>query len=110
VARVKAGNMVNEARTWAETMLHDARARAETLERQSQGKAQVARAGCNAQAHTDILGALSQEKCLLEKNIDELRAFAQEHHIRITACMRTSFRCWTSRIRHPSNPIHTQQA
>jgi hypothetical protein len=51
VARVKAGNMVNEARTWAETMLHDARARAETLERQSQGKAQVARAGCNAQAH-----------------------------------------------------------
>jgi hypothetical protein len=60
--------------------------------------------------HTDILGALSQEKCLLEKNIDELRAFAQEHHIRITACMRTSFRCWTSRIRHPSNPIHTQQA
>jgi hypothetical protein len=83
-ARVKARDVVDEARVRADTMLHDARITAETLERRSWEGVALLEQDATLR-HTEALDALSQEKCLLERNIDELRAFTQENHTRITA-------------------------
>jgi cell division septum initiation protein DivIVA len=90
-AVVKAKNMVNEARIRAETMLHDACTKAETLERQSREKAGALERAATRK-HTEIFDALSQEKRLLEKNIDELRASAQEYRTRITIYVQSQLR------------------
>jgi DivIVA domain-containing protein len=81
-ARAKAEGMVTEARARGETMLNDARTRAETLERQSREKAASLERDA-ARKHTEILGAINQEKILLEKKIDELRTFEREYRTRL---------------------------
>ncbi|MDT7711864.1 MAG: hypothetical protein QOG46_553 [Pseudonocardiales bacterium] len=77
-ARAKAEGMVTEARSRAETMLNDARTKAETLERQSREKAASLERDVTRK-HTEILGAINQEKILLEKKIDELRTVEHEY-------------------------------
>jgi DivIVA domain-containing protein len=77
-ARAKTEAMVTEARTRAETMLNDARTKAETLERQSREKAASLERDATDK-HTEILGAINQEKNILEKKTDELRTFEREY-------------------------------
>ena len=77
-ARAKADGMVSEARTRAETMLNDACTTAETLDRQSREKA-TSRKHDAARKHADIMGSISQEKSVLDKQVDELRAFEREY-------------------------------
>ena len=60
-ATAKAENIVTEARTRAETLLNDARGRAETRDRESRDKAAALERDA-ARKHTEILGALRQEK------------------------------------------------
>jgi hypothetical protein len=72
--------MVDEARVLAESMLHDTRATAEALERQSRERVALLEQDATRR-HTDVLDTLSQEKRLLEKNIDELRVFSQEYQL-----------------------------
>jgi DivIVA domain-containing protein len=81
-ARAKSDSMVNEARSRAETMLNDARTRAETLERQAREKA-VALERDAQRKHTEILGAIQQEKSSLDKKIDGLRTFEREYRTRL---------------------------
>ncbi|HEY2763879.1 MAG TPA: DivIVA domain-containing protein [Pseudonocardiaceae bacterium] len=90
-ARVKADSMVNEARTRAETMLNDARTRAETLERQSREKAASLERDAQRK-HTEILGAINQEKSALEKKIDELRTFEREYRTRLKTYLESQLR------------------
>jgi vacuolar-type H+-ATPase subunit H len=77
-ARAKADGMVSEARSRAETMLNDACTTAETLDRQSREKA-TSRKHDAARKHADIMGSISQEKSVLDKQVDELRAFEREY-------------------------------
>jgi DivIVA domain-containing protein len=81
-ARAKADGMVDEARTRAETTLNDARATAEELERQSREKAASLRRDA-ARKHAEIIGSITQEKSVLEKNVDELRTFEREYRNRL---------------------------
>jgi DivIVA domain-containing protein len=81
-ARTKADGMVTEARTQAETLLTDARTKAETLDRQSREKATSLQRDA-ARQHTEIIGAISQEKTILEKKIDDLRTFEHEYRTRL---------------------------
>ncbi|MGH3924335.1 MAG: DivIVA-like cell division protein Wag31 [Pseudonocardiaceae bacterium] len=90
-ARVKADSMVNEARTRAETMLNDARTRAETLERQSREKAASLEREAQRK-HTELLGAINQEKSALEKKIDELRTFEREYRTRLKTYLESQLR------------------
>ncbi|MGH3793946.1 MAG: DivIVA-like cell division protein Wag31 [Pseudonocardiaceae bacterium] len=90
-ARGKADSMVNEARTRAETMLNDARTRAETLERQSREKAASLERDAQRK-HTEILGAINQEKSALEKKIDELRTFEREYRTRLKTYLESQLR------------------
>lgn len=90
-ARAKADSMVNEARTRAETMLNDARTRAETLERQSREKAASLERDAQRK-HTEILGAINQEKSALEKKIDELRTFEREYRTRLKTYLESQLR------------------
>lgn len=90
-ARAKADSMVNEARTRAETMLNDARTRAETLDRQSREKAAALERDAQRK-HTEILGAINQEKSALEKKIDELRTFEREYRTRLKTYLESQLR------------------
>jgi hypothetical protein len=63
-------------------MLNDARTKAETLERQSREKAASLERDA-ARKHTEIIGPPSQEKSILEKKIDELRAFERGYRTRL---------------------------
>jgi DivIVA domain-containing protein len=82
-AMTRADGLVNEARTRAETLLHAARSKADSRDRQSREKAaSVERdAACKS---TEIVAALNQEKRILEKEIDELRAFERTYRTRLT--------------------------
>ena len=108
-ARAKAEGMVNEARTRAETMLNDARTRAETLERQSREKAASLERDA-ARKHTEIIAALSQEKSILEKKIDELRTFERGYRTRLKTYLDSQLRELAGRGSiAPAEPVRSQQ-
>src|SRR6478609_4593234 len=90
-ARAKADGMVAEARTRVETMLTDARSKADTLERRSREKAASLERDA-ARQHTEIVGAISQEKSILEKKIDDLRAFEHEYRTRLATYLDSQLR------------------
>jgi DivIVA domain-containing protein len=90
-ARAKADGMVTKATTRAETLLTDARARAETLDRQSREKAALLQRDA-ARQHTEIIGSISQEKTILEKKIDDLRAFEHEYRTRLATYLDSQLR------------------
>jgi DivIVA domain-containing protein len=81
-AMAKADGMVNEVRNRAETLLADARSKAETLQRQSRERAASFQRDA-ARQHTEIISALSQEKNILEKTVEELRGFEREYRTRL---------------------------
>ncbi|MDQ4031657.1 MAG: DivIVA domain-containing protein [Actinomycetota bacterium] len=90
-ARLKADDMVNEARTRAETMLSAGRTGTETLDWQfRENAASLEREA--ARKHTEIIAALSQEKRILEKKIDELRTFEREYRIRLQTYLESQLR------------------
>jgi DivIVA domain-containing protein len=95
-AMAKADGMVNEARSRAETLLHDAQSRAETRDRQSREKAASLERDATRQ-QTEIIAALSQEKRILEKKIDELRAFEREYRTRLKTYLDSQLRGLTGR-------------
>lgn len=108
-ARGKAEGMVTEARARAETMLNDARTKAETLDRQSREKAASLERDA-ARKHTEVIDAVSQEKTLLEKKIDELRTFEREHHTRLTTYLQSQLRELDGHeSAAPANPMRTPQ-
>ena len=108
-ARAKAEDMVTEARTRAETMLNAARSKAETLERQSRDKAASLERDA-ARKHTETIAALSQEKGILEKKIDELRTFERDYRTRLTAYLHSQLRELDELgSAAPADPLHTQQ-
>lgn len=90
-ARAKADGMVNVARARAETLLTDARSRADILERQSREKAASLERDA-ARQHTEIIGSISQEKSILEKKIDDLRAFEHEYRTRLATYLDSQLR------------------
>jgi DivIVA domain-containing protein len=108
-ATAKAEDMVTEARTRVQTMLNDARTKAETLGRQSQDKAASLEREA-ARKHTEILGAITQEKTILEKKVDELRTF--EHDYR--TCLKTYLQSQLRELNGPgsataADPMPTHQ-
>jgi DivIVA domain-containing protein len=108
-ARAKAEGMVTEARTRSETMLNEARTTAETLQRQSRDKA-VSLERDAAAKHTEIIAALSQERGVLEKEIDELRAFERGYRTRLKTYLDSQLRELDGRgSTAPADPMHTQQ-
>ncbi len=108
-AKAKAENMVTEARTRAETLLNDARSRAETRDRESREKAAVLERDA-ARKHTEILGALSQEKNTLEKKIDELRTFERDYRTRLKNSLQSQLHELDGRgPTAPANPTRSQQ-
>jgi vacuolar-type H+-ATPase subunit H len=90
-ARAKADGMVSEARTRVETLFTDARTRADTLERQSREKAASLQRDA-ARQHAEIIGSISQEKTILEKKIDDLRAFEHEYRTRLATYLDSQLR------------------
>ena len=108
-ARVKSDSMVNEARNRAETMLNDARTRAETMERQSREKA-VSLERDAQRKHSELLGAINQEKNALEKKIDELRTFEREYRTRLKTYLESQLRELDGRgLATPADTVRTQQ-
>jgi len=108
-ARAKAEGMVTEARTRAQTMLNDARAKAETLDRQSREKAASLERDA-ARKHTEILGAINQEKSVLEKKIDELRTLEREYRTRLKTYLQSQLQELDgSGPATPTDPMPTQQ-
>jgi DivIVA domain-containing protein len=108
-ARAKVEGMVTEARARAETMLNDARTKAETLDRQSREKATSLERDA-ARKHTEILGAINQEKILLEKKIDELRTFDREYRTRLKTYLQSQLRELDGHgSTAPADPMRTQQ-
>jgi DivIVA domain-containing protein len=108
-ARAKAEGMVTEARTRSETMLNDARTKAETLERQARDKAASLERDA-ARKHTEIIAALSQEKGVLEKEIDELRTFERGYRTRLKTYLNSQLQELGGReSAAPAEPMHTQQ-
>jgi DivIVA domain-containing protein len=108
-ARAKVEGMVIEARTRAQTMLNDARTKAETLERQSQDKsASLEREA--ARKHTEIIGAINQEKSALEKKTDELRTFEREYRTRLKTYLQSQLQeLDRSAPAAPTDPMPTRQ-
>ncbi|MGH3855517.1 MAG: DivIVA-like cell division protein Wag31 [Pseudonocardiaceae bacterium] len=108
-AMAKADGMVNEARTRAEIMLSDAHAKAETLDRQCrEGAASWERDA--ARRHTEIVSALGQEKTVLEKKINDLRAFERDYRTRLKTYLDSQVRELAGRgSRTPADPMRTQQ-
>ena len=90
-ARAKAEGMVTDARTRSETMLNDARTTAETLERQSRDKAASLEHDAAAK-HTELVAGLSQEKGILEKEIEELRRFERGYRTRLKTYLESQMR------------------
>jgi DivIVA domain-containing protein len=108
-ARAKADGMVTEARTRAETLLGDAGSRAETRDRQSREKASSLERDA-ARQHSEILGAISQEKSTLEKKIDELRAFEREYRTGLRTYLQSQLQELDGRgSATPADPVGTQQ-
>jgi DivIVA domain-containing protein len=108
-ATAKADGMVAEARTRAETMLTDARSKADILERQSREKAASLEREA-ARKHTEIVGAISQEKSILEKKIDDLRTFEDEYRTRLANYLDSQLRELDRRgSASPPEPMHSQQ-
>jgi DivIVA domain-containing protein len=108
-AKAKAEGMVSAARTQAETLLNDARSRADTRDRQSREKA-VSLERDAARKHTEVLGALSQEKDTLENKIDELRAFEHEYRTRLKAYLASQLQELDGRgSAAPANPMRAPQ-
>jgi DivIVA domain-containing protein len=108
-AKAKADGMVNEARTRSGTMLNDARAKAEALERQSRDKAASLERDAAA-THTEIITALSQEKDILEKKIDELHTFEWGYRTRLTTYLDSQLReLGGYGSTEPVDPVHPQQ-
>jgi DivIVA domain-containing protein len=108
-ARAKAEGMVTEARARAQTMLHDARTRAETLDRQSREKAASLERDA-ARKHPEILGAITQEKSVLEKKIDELGTFEREYRTRLKTYLHSQLQELDGhRPAAPADPRRTQQ-
>jgi DivIVA domain-containing protein len=108
-ARAKAEGMVTEARTRSETMLNEARTKAETLERQSRDKAASLERDA-ARKHTEIIAALSQEKGILEKKIDELRTFERGYRTRLKTYLDSQLRELDGGgSAAPADPMHIQQ-
>jgi DivIVA domain-containing protein len=81
-ARVKAEGLVNEATTRADTMLTDARSSAEAVEQKFREKVASLEREVTRR-HTEIIGTLGQEKCALEKKIEDLRAVEREYRTRL---------------------------
>ncbi len=107
-AKAKAENMVTEARTRAETLLNDARSRAETRDRESREKAAALERDATRK-HTEILGALSQEKNTLEKKIDDLRTFERDYRTRLKNSLQSQLHELDGRgPTAPANPTRTQ--
>jgi DivIVA domain-containing protein len=108
-ARAKTDGMVSEARTRAETLLTDARRKADTLERQSREKAASLQRDA-ARKYTEIIGALSQEKTILEKKIDDLCAFEHEYRTRLATYLELQLRELDGpESASPPDPMPTQQ-
>lgn len=108
-AKAKAEGMVTDAGTRSETMLNDARIKAETLKRQSQEKAASLERDATAK-HTEIITGLCQEKGILEKEIDELRAFERGYRTRLKTYLNSQLRELGGRgSTAPADPMHTQQ-
>ncbi len=110
-AKAKAENMVTQAQTRAETLLNDARSRAETRDRESREKAASLERDA-ARKHTEILGALHQEKNTLEKKIDELRTFERDYRTRLKIYLDSQLQKLDERgptpTAHPTQPSHHQ--
>src|SRR5581483_3459579 len=90
-ARMKAEGLVNEATTRAETMLTDARTSAEAVERQFREKVASLESEVTRR-NTEIIGALDQEKCALEKKIEDLRAVEREYRTRLKTYLAAQLR------------------
>ncbi|MGH3823565.1 MAG: DivIVA-like cell division protein Wag31 [Pseudonocardiaceae bacterium] len=107
-AQAKVDGMINEASSRAQTMLRDARTRAETLDRESQEKATALEREA-ARKHTEILGAINQEKNALEKKIVELSTFEQEYRTRLKTYLNSQLRELDSQtITAPSDTTRNQ--
>jgi hypothetical protein len=77
-------------------MLTDARSKADILERQSREKAASLQRDA-ARQHTEIVGSISQEKRILEKKIDDLRAFEHQYRTRLATYLDSQLRELDSR-------------
>ncbi|MCA1696731.1 MAG: cell division initiation protein, partial [Actinobacteria bacterium] len=82
---------------------------AETLERQARDKAVSLERDATTK-HTEIIAALSQEKGILEKKIDELRTFERGYRTRLKTYLNSQLRELGGRgSAAPADPMHTQQ-
>jgi DivIVA domain-containing protein len=90
-AMAKADGMVNEARARAEALLSDARSRADTRHRQSREKAVCLETDA-AREQAEIVAALSLQKRVLEKEIEELRGFEREYRTRLKTYLDSQLR------------------
>ncbi|MCA1694905.1 MAG: cell division initiation protein, partial [Actinobacteria bacterium] len=85
------------------------RTKAETLERQSQEKAASLERDA-ARKHTEIIVGLSQEKGILEKEIDDLRTFERGYRSRLKIYLDSQLRELGGRgSAAPADSMHTQE-
>src|SRR5918911_2940152 len=79
-ARGEANKIIGEARAKAEAMERDARAKAHAMERDAQQK------------HQQAIGSLESQRVLLERKVDDLRAFEREYRSRLKSYLEGQLR------------------
>jgi DivIVA domain-containing protein len=90
-AKMQAEELVNEAKARAATMLNEAQTRAENLERQAREKAATLEHDA-MRKHSEIIGSISYEKSVLEKELNELRAREREYRTQLKAYLEAQLR------------------
>jgi len=81
-ARYVAETTVNDARQRADAMLTDAQTRSESQLRQAQENAAILQADAERK-HTEVMGAINQQRNVLEGRLEQLRTFEREYRTRL---------------------------
>lgn len=83
-ARDKSAAMVKDAREKAEMIVSSAREKGEKELAEAKERAEALKSDAERQ-HTEILGAINEQRRVLEGRIDQLRTFEREYRVRLKA-------------------------
>ncbi|MBB3038862.1 DivIVA domain-containing protein [Hoyosella altamirensis] len=94
-ARDKSAAMVKDAREKAETIVTAAREKGDGELSAAQERAESLQSDAERQ-HTEILGAINEQRRVLEGRIDQLRTFEREYRVRLKAYLESQLEDLTS--------------
>jgi DivIVA domain-containing protein len=91
LAQQTADQAIAEARNEANKIIGDARVKAETVEREARNKADAMERDAQNK-HQQAIGSLESQRVLLERKVDDLRAFEREYRTRLKSYLEGQLR------------------